>query len=333
MAGIRMPETNPSPFPNMADMEKLLNVTPKQMLKLAGLGVLGAIVLGTVISVYFSLTPGYVDYAKNTSGASRSYDEMAKTRSYLNSLQGTSDGSESGPAAAIPIMEIKSYDATVRTADPKAACDAFVSGIDRTWAMLEHVDSSKDSCGLTVLVKKEREESFLSSLRAMGLYDLRTGISNIRKPYAETVDRIAELQKRLAETDALLNATKTQYDDLWTTLKARNASAESIDALNRIITNKADLVSRFSKERLSLLEQIDALNKTKAENDVRLANVEFRIAFTKHVLIDWENTKETWGNDFQRLVSNLDTTFRALTIDMLSFLLKILNVATYLAVT
>lgn len=68
----------------------------------------------------------------------------------------------------------------------------------------------------------------------------------------------------------------------------KNVSAESIDALNRIITNKSDLISRFSRERLSILTEIDNYEKQKKDYEERLANVEFSIRFEKRVLVDWE---------------------------------------------
>ncbi len=53
------------------------------------------------------------------------------------------DASESSPTepGASPAMEIKSYDATVRTSDAKVSCDAFLTKIDRNWATVENINS------------------------------------------------------------------------------------------------------------------------------------------------------------------------------------------------
>lgn len=227
-------------------------------------------------------------------------------------------------------MEIKSYDATVRTSDAKTSCDAFLSRIDRNWATVENINSGKSYCTLSVLVKKEKEEEFLASLKAAGLYDLQTRVSNIRKNYANVTDRVAELKKRLEETDALLASTKTQYDQLWEALKTKNVSAESIDALNRIITNKSELISKFSRERLSIMTEIDAYEKQKKDYEERLANVEFSVRFEKRVLVDWEQAGEAWSSDLRELASVANETVRNLTVNLGSFLLKTLNVVVYL---
>lgn len=235
----------------------------------------------------------------------------------------------SAPDQSAP-MEIKSYDATVRSPDAKASCDAFIAKTDHTWATVENISSSKNFCTLTVLVKKEKEEEFIGRLKEAGLYDLQTRISNIRKNYANVTDRVSELKKRLEETDALLASTKAQYDQLWESLKTKNVSAESIDALNRIITNKADLISRFSRERLSIMTEMDNYEKQKKDYEERLANIEFSVRFEKRVIVDWEQVGEAWNSDFRELAAVANETVRNLTVNLGGFLLKTLNVVVYL---
>ncbi|MFZ3233641.1 MAG: hypothetical protein WA194_09255 [Patescibacteria group bacterium] len=262
-------------------------------------------------------------------GSSSSFGGMAKTSAPQAEEYDKSESSPIEPGTA-PAMEIKSYDATVRTSDAKVSCDAFLSKIDRNWATVENINSGKSYCTLSVLVKKEKEEEFLASLKAAGLYDLQTRVSNIRKNYANVTDRVGELKKRLEETDALLASTKTQYDQLWEALKTKNVSAESIEALNRIITNKSELISKFSRERLSIMTEIDTYEKQKKDYEERLANVEFSVRFEKRVLVDWEQAGEAWSSDLRELASVANETVRNLTVNLGSFLLKTLNVVVYL---
>ncbi|MFB0965790.1 MAG: hypothetical protein QMC36_09225 [Patescibacteria group bacterium] len=51
------------------------------------------------------------------------------------------DESSPAPQTAETAMEIKSYDAVVRTSDAKASCDAFLGKIDRNWTTVESVNS------------------------------------------------------------------------------------------------------------------------------------------------------------------------------------------------
>lgn len=322
-------------------LEILKNLGWKNVMKFFGVGVLGL--------VFLSIAAGVLSFVFSEIGSNFPTARYAETNSDYarNSLQGSSESSFGGVSKSAPSpaydgyeeskpespvaqsLEIKSYDASVRTSDPKSSCDAFVSKIDRNSATVENINSGKAYCSLTVLVKKEKEGEFLNLLKETGLHDLQTRISNIRKSYADVSDRVTELEKRLTENEALLTSTKTQYDQLWEALKTKNVSAESIDALNRIITNKSDLIAKFSRERIALLQEIDALKKQKADYEERLANVEFSVRFEKYALVDWENVRDRWNADMRELVSTADDTFRNLTVNLGSFLLKTLNVVIY----
>ena len=180
-------------------------------------------------------------------------------------------------------------------------------------------------------VIKGREQIIIDLLKNnFDLKNIGSDISNVAKPYTATTDRIAELKKRLAEVDTLLATSKSQYDELWNTLKTNNTSAASIDALNKIILNKSELISKFSKERSDLLDQIDLLNKQKADYDELLKFVTFSASFQKHVLFDLDQLKEQWFTDTRELVNTFNTTIRNMTINLSSFLLKTFNVVVYI---
>jgi chromosome segregation ATPase len=152
---------------------------------------------------------------------------------------------------------------------------------------------------------------------------------NIVKSYTNLTDRITELQKRLSETDKLLTDSKTSYDELWNALKNKNTSAESIDSLNKIILNKSELVLKFSKEKESLIDQINNLIQQKDQYNEDLKYISFNVSFIEKVIIDMETLKDQWYYDYKTLVDTFNDTVRNLTINLISFLLKTLNVFIY----
>jgi hypothetical protein len=319
--------------------EKLKKLTAKDVFKFLGIGILTLVFL----SIFFAvLSFVFTGISENFLGrSSPSYDYSAQ-KSYSNTMRSDIDGlgtaNVAEPAApgmpatapAESAFEIKTYDARIRSANPESDCQAFLAGVDKSYVQVKNVSSDKDSCSFSFLVKKEKEADFIAYLRTYRLDDLATRIENIKKSYSTVADRVAELQKRLTENDALLASTQAQYDQLWEALKSKSVSADSIDALNRIITNKADLISKFSKERVSIMDEIDALNKAKADYDEQLANVAFSVYFQKYSLFDWQNVKDQWFADFRELGTTFDDTIRNLTVNLVSFLLKALNVAVYL---
>jgi hypothetical protein len=317
--------------------EKLKALTTKDLFKYFGISILALIFLSILFAVLSFVFSGISSNFSMQERESSMMNSLSKSSSYgrytnADSIGGLGEANMAEPGAPAmdqAIFEVKNYSARFRTNDPETDCNAFLSGIDRSYVQVRSVNSSKNACSFTFLVPREKETDFLSYLRSRGLYDLASNIENVKKPYSTVADRVKELEKRLTETDALLTSTKTQYDQLWESLKSKNVSAESIDALNRIITNKAELISKFSKERLSIMDEIDRLNKAKADYEEKMANVEFSAYFEKYAIFDWQNTKDRWFADARELGRTFDDTVRNLTVNLGSFLLKTLNVTVY----
>lgn len=130
--------------------------------------------------------------------------------------------------------------------------------------------------------------------------------------------------------DALLSDSKKSYDELWSMLKVKNVSPESIDSLNKIILNKSDLISRFSKERSDLIDQINSYTKQKQDYDEQIRYVDFYVSFSEKIIVDWQSIGDRWYTDYKALVENLNNTARDLTVNLGSFLLKALSVTIYI---
>lgn len=93
------------------------------------------------------MNTGYSRYSSSDSvsnslmgSSSSSFGGMAKMAA-PQSEEYAKDESSPAPQEAAVAMEIKSYDAVVRTSDAKSSCDAFLSKIDRTWTTVENVNS------------------------------------------------------------------------------------------------------------------------------------------------------------------------------------------------
>lgn len=241
---------------------------------------------------------------------------------------------DNGTTPLSPVQyEIKQYSATIDSSNPESDCARLVSSLEgyKDDAKIENRASSKNHCTISFKIIKGKEQSVIDLMTAdFRLRDIQSSVANIVKPYVETTDRIAELKKRLTEVDTLLESSKTQYDELWNALKNNNTSAASIDALNKIILNKSELISKFTKERIALLDQIDMLNKQKADYDERIKYVVFSVYFQKHVLFDLDQFKQQWFTDTRELVATFNDTIRNLSINLADFLLKTLNVVVYI---
>jgi hypothetical protein len=139
-----------------------------------------------------------------------------------------------------------------------------------------------------------------------------------------------ETKKRLVEVDTLLSDSKKNYDELWAMMKNKSVSAESIDALNKIILNKSELISKFSKERADLIDQMNTYSKQKQDYDEQIRYVDFYITVREKIILDWDTIGDRWYNDYKTFVENMNDTARDLTVNLGSFLLKALSVTIYI---
>jgi hypothetical protein len=139
-----------------------------------------------------------------------------------------------------------------------------------------------------------------------------------------------ETKKRISEIDGLLTDSKTNYDELWAMMKNKNVSPESIDSLNKIILNKSELISKFSKERVDLVDQMNNYSKQKQDYDEQIRYVDFNVSFTEKIILDWQSIKDGWYYDYKAFVENMNNTARDLTVNLGSFLLMALKVTIYI---
>jgi len=229
--------------------------------------------------------------------------------------------------------EVKRYTANINSKNPESDCVYLATKLEEYHenVKIENRNTSKNSCNLTFKIIKGKESLIIDFLKThFHLQDMSSDITNIIKPFVQTTDKIAELNKNLADVDMLLNNSKSQYDELWNALKKDNASATSIDALNKIILNKSELISKFSRERNDILEQIDNLNKQKVDYEEQIKFVTFSVYFSKQVLFDFDQLKTQWFSDTRELVTTFNDTIRNLSVNLIDFLLKTFNVVIYI---
>jgi hypothetical protein len=225
--------------------------------------------------------------------------------------------------------DVKSYNVTIESSKIEEDCTSILTWLNVDYVKKDTVSQSKHYCQFQVKVLKWKEQQFISFLNTFKVKDLNTNITNIVKSYTNLADKIEETKKRLTEIEELLANSKSSYDELWNSLKIKNVSAESIDALNKIILNKSELISKFTKERETLVDTLNMYTKQKQDYDEQIRYIDFYISVSENVLVDFQTIKDVWYNDYRQLLNTFNDTFRNLTVNLLSFMLKTINVVVY----
>lgn len=319
--------------------DKLKNLDFKIIAKFFGLGILILIFLviaGWLIGSIFG-NLGNI-FNSNSSYNDSSYPTASKWLSFgwekIDSSLGASDTinyTENSVPSNVQNdnYDVKSYNVTIDSNKVEKDCNDLVAWLKKDYIKKDNISQSRHYCSLSVKVLKWKESEFIAFLQSFKINDLQTNITNIVKSYVNLADKIDETKKRLAETEAQLQQTKTSYDELWNALKNKNISAESIDALNKIILNKSELIAKFSKERETLVDSLNSYTKQKQDYDEQIKYIDFYIQINEKIIFDWENIKEGWYNDYKELVNTFNETFKNLSVNLVSFLLKTVNFVVY----
>ena len=239
-------------------------------------------------------------------------------------------------AASTPVQsrdyDVKTYSVTIDSDEVKKDCQNILASLGATSIKKESVSIGERSCTFSIKVRKGNEQDFISFLKAFDIKDMNNNISNIIKTYTSLTQKIEETKKRLAEVEVLLETSKSSYDELWNSMKNAPLKPESIDALNRIILNKSELISKFSQQRAELKDTITMYEKQKAEGDEDIGYVGFSIFVRENVLIDFSSMKSVWRSDMRSFLLTMNETIRDITINLLSFILKTISVAIYVVI-
>lgn len=139
----------------------------------------------------------------------------------------------------------------------------------------------------------------MAFLNTFNIRDINTNISNVTKSYTDLSDKVEETKKRIAEIDELLANSKSSYDELWNNMKNKNVNAESIEALNNIITNKSELIKNFTDEREQELDILDSYMKQKQDYEEQIKYINFYVSISKRTIFDLDNFKDAWYSDFK----------------------------------
>ncbi|EKE28694.1 MAG: hypothetical protein ACD_3C00027G0002 [uncultured bacterium (gcode 4)] len=314
--------------------EKLKNLDFKAIAKIGWVGILIiiflVIVLWLVSALLSSLNLNFFRGGYNEYGTSYNWVrdlEMGKSMSKQDSINYT----ESSVPNDIPASnyDVKSYNVSIETSEIEKDCSSILNWLNVDYIKKDNVNQGKHYCNFQVKVLKWKEQQFIDFLNKYKVKDLNANITNIVKSYTNLADKISETKKRLTEIEELLANSKASYDELWNSLKIKEISAESIDALNKIILNKSELISKFTKERESLVDTINMYTKQKQDYDEQIKYIDFNISVTERKLVDFQSFKDAWYNDYKQLVYTFNETFRNLTVNLLSFLLKTINVVVY----
>ena len=321
---------------------KNIGEKPKSALKVAGIIVLGVILLAFVSKLarstprpMFSMDEYGVTSSLGASfgtgkammrgGALSQSAQAPADLSVRNVAPGYGAGSIGADAEAFEVTE---YGASIETGDLKETCGKVASLKSKSYVVFENSNAYRQGCGFTFKVKKANVSEILAFIKALDPRDFSENTRTIQKEVSDYTSEEEILKKKLGSIDDTLKSALSAYGEI-TAIATRSGDASS---LAKIIDSKIGIIERLTQERINVNAQLDYLGRSKAEALDRLEYTRFNVNVYENKYVDGTSLKDSWKEALREFVFNVNDVIQALTIGLLALVLVAVQYILYVII-
>jgi len=226
-------------------------------------------------------------------------------------------------------FEVKQYSGTIKTNKLDKTCEIISSLKAKDYVIFEDSNKNDDSCYYRFKVKKENTEEIVATIEELDPENFNVSVQSIKKHVEGIEDELSILQKKLDSIEETLETSQDSYDEI-SKLATHKQDAET---LAKVIDSKLNLIERLTNQKLQVKEQIDRYNERKSSQLDQLDFTFFNINVYKDLIFDWENIKDTWKWEIKDLIRNVNEVFQAITLNLVTYLIRFIQVVIYLFVS
>ncbi len=307
-------------------MEFLSRLNPKQqqVLRIAGMSVLGLAVLVIVVRVVGSpvglmgrpgfgsaegsaVAPSLPSVSDSYQAIAGSYGKMFDQGGPALSARNIAPTPPSAPGASgndAEAFEVTQYSARIETRELGSACDQIGAWKSQSYVIFERANRGDRTCDYRFKVERAHVDEVLGRLQALKPKELVQDTQTIKREVDDFTGELDILQKKQRSIDSTLDAATRAYDEI-STLATRTQDAAS---LARVIEAKLQTIERLTAERLAVNEQVDRLQRLKAERLDQLDYTYFSVDVYERPYLDAKQLKESWQaavRDFVRAINQI----------------------------
>lgn len=306
----------------------------KSIAKALGLVALGAVVLGVVISML--MLPFRLIAQPFTGGYGGGYPEYAESAAYDDyAIRATNKlgiippiEPEEGIDGDAEAYEVEDYSANFRPNDKTEIC-ATVSDLKADEEIVfESANESDRSCSYRFRVPRERADEVVALLEELDPEDLSVSVYTIQRTIQDNESRVDILKAKLAEKEAALTEAQVSYDEL-TEMATR---ARDVENLTKLIDLKINTIDRLADERLNLTRELDQMAAEQQRQLTRIATTGFSVSVYEDRIVDWGDLGDEWERAVQQFVADVNGLLQAVSIGLLTWLLRAGLAVVYLLV-
>lgn len=315
-------------------LNTLTNLTNTQILKITGFIFLVLVVfyiLTNVLSSGFGMSGNSMQISAPSPISDTYYGE---TKSVGLSARNVTGGTEppventytTGDESEA--YEVKEYNATIETRNREKDCEAIRSLKAREDVIFENANEHDRGCSYVFKVKKEGVEEILGVVKGLDPKELTETSYTIKREVEDYTSEIQILENKLASLDKTLADAVLSYENI--TALATNAG--NVDSLAKIIESKLTIIERLTSARIDASNQLERMNRAKAEALDRLHYTYFTVTVYENKFVDGKEISNSWKSAVQQFVRQTNGAVQDISIGLVSFMLMVVKIGLYFVI-
>ena len=315
------------------------NLTPGKILKMAGLTLLGVVVLvfifGFLNSTYSSIfrkssvrnmalqsAPSYGYGLTGGMGMNEMAYDTAKVGVPEADLSIRNTGTVGDNAEDLEVTE---YSASIETRTLLETCTKVSDLKKLDYVIFENSSEYDKGCNYTFKVKNTHKIEILDVIKNLDPKEIVENTYTIQKQVNDYTSQIDILKKKLTSIDDTLKKATSAYDEV--TILA--TKVQNVESLAKIIDSKINLIERLTQERMNVNAQLEKIQRSKSEQMDKLEYTYFNVNIFENKLVDGKNLKDSWKTAVQEFVRNLNSVIQDVTVNLVGWLFLVLQYVIY----
>lgn len=313
---------------------KKFDLTGVQFLKLIGLLALLLLALSVLTNLFGgsfgigssrSMMPTFsnTDYYATTDSVAPQGLSLRNSLSKSSLPPSPNEGYATGNDAEA--FEVKEYNASIETRNLENDCSVIRELKARPDVIFENASAYERGCNFTFKVEKGSVEEVLTIIKNLDPRELRENTYTIKSEVEDYTSEITILENKLASLDKTLADATASYDSI----SALATKMGSVESLAKIIDSKLLLLERLTSARIETSNQLDRMNRAKADALDRLTYTYFSVNVYENKFVDGTQIQNSWKSAVQQFVRESNLLVQELSIGLVALLLNILKFALY----
>jgi hypothetical protein len=225
-------------------------------------------------------------------------------------------------------FEVTEYYATIETRALDRDCTSISNLKSKEYVVFENSNEYDKGCNYTFKVLHENVMEVLGVLENLNPKEFTESTYTIKKLLEDFSTREEILIRKQEAIEETLRSAVSAYDDI-TALAVRT---EDVETLAKIIESKLRIIERLTQENLNISNELDILNKAKAQQLDRLEYTYFHVNIYENKYVDLENLRDSWKAAIRNFVQDINFILQDMTVNLISLLLLLVQYAIYIVI-